>query len=225
MLSHCHFSSYFDLSNCTVLPSGKKGAVTAQRVSHATLDFFTAGAFYITHGEKSISDASFFFLWGVSCVSLPFISALVVWNAWLFEPPHFTQSDIRCNHTTLWVLPIVYLISRLDTVDYICLTWKRNVTCFNANVPLNQPSHWEWSKHITLFFPQAQTYTYFIQIKLLGIGFVTLLQSPASHSSPEILECSFRLFSVQKDWWMALQSWSKHWVLADWLSMFMIHPR
>lgn len=106
---------------------------------------------------------------GLLCVlvSLLFIAALIAWNTWLFEPP-FTQSDIHCKHTTLLGLPIVHLISRLDTVDYICPTWKRNVTCLRAGVPLSKPSHWgdQSASRFLLFFLLTQTCRYFNQRKL-----------------------------------------------------------
>lgn len=103
---------------------------------------------------------------GLLCglVSLLFIAALVAWNTSLFVPP-FTKSDIHCKHTTLLDLPIVRLISRLDTVDYICPTWKCNVTRLCAGVLLSKPNHWGIMRFL-LFFPLSQTCRYFNQRKL-----------------------------------------------------------
>ncbi len=72
-------------------------------------------------------------------------------NTSLFKPP-FSKSDIHCKHTTLLDLPIVRLISRLDTVDYICPTWKRNVTRLCAGVLFSKPNHWGIMRFL-LFFP------------------------------------------------------------------------
>lgn len=108
----------------------------------------------------------------------------------------FTQSDNQCNHTTFWVLPIVHLISRLDTVDYICPTWKRNVTlCWCAI----EPSHWGWIKayHVLRFF-----FFFFASSNF------QILQPEETSDKLSLSHCSSLLLcSPLQNWRMAQRSW------------------
>ncbi len=120
---------------------------------------------------------------GLLCglVSLLFIAALVAWTHHYLSPPFLKVTFIVSTpHSDL---PIVRLISRLDTVDYICPTWKRNVTRLCAGVLFSKPDHWGIMRFL-LFFPLSQTCRYFNQRKLLRkwVCHTAPISSPKSSS-------------------------------------------